>query len=206
MIVARRGRRRLSCGCTSTFPCGVFTLVQVLFKMDKFGACCEIRLSDIPENRDPSFAGFTPQMVMEMCILSGCDYLPSLPGVGLKKAHGFIQRFKSLQKVRHCFGVCAGDVHPGKSCIPFPGGLQGSHACILSHRACHALCPFQAVRFLRFNGTKLPPDFEASLARAVWTFKHQRVYDPATKQLVHLEPLPEELLGQDLDFLGPYPP
>lgn len=27
-----------------------------------------------------------------MCILSGCDYLPSVPGVGLMKARQFISR------------------------------------------------------------------------------------------------------------------
>lgn len=27
-----------------------------------------------------------------MCILSGCDYLPSLPGIGLVKARRFISR------------------------------------------------------------------------------------------------------------------
>lgn len=27
-----------------------------------------------------------------MCILSGCDYLPSIPGVGLIKARQFITR------------------------------------------------------------------------------------------------------------------
>lgn len=27
-----------------------------------------------------------------MCILSGCDYLPSIPGVGLMKARQFISR------------------------------------------------------------------------------------------------------------------
>lgn len=27
---------------------------------------------------------------LQMCILSGCDYLPSLPGIGLAKARQFI--------------------------------------------------------------------------------------------------------------------
>lgn len=35
------------------------------------------------------------------------------------------------------------------------------------------------------------------------------MYDPASKRLVHLNPLPEgfaEGFGGDIDFLGPYPP
>lgn len=34
-----------------------------------------------------------------MCILSGCDYLQSLPGMGLKKAHALMKKFKSYDKV-----------------------------------------------------------------------------------------------------------
>lgn len=32
-------------------------------------------------------------------MLSGCDYLPSIPGIGLKKAHGLLRRFKTVEKV-----------------------------------------------------------------------------------------------------------
>lgn len=38
-------------------------------------------------------------MVLEMCILSGCDYLQSLQGMGIKRAHGLIRKFKSYEKV-----------------------------------------------------------------------------------------------------------
>jgi hypothetical protein len=37
--------------------------------------------------------------VLDMCILAGCDYLPSLPGMGIKRAHSFIRRFKSAKGV-----------------------------------------------------------------------------------------------------------
>ena len=49
-------------------------------------------------NRDLSFAGFTPDQFLEMCVMSGCDYLPSLPGVGIKRAHGLLRRFRSYSK------------------------------------------------------------------------------------------------------------
>lgn len=35
---------------------------------------------------------FTQDKFRYMCILSGCDYLPSMSGVGLKKALKFISR------------------------------------------------------------------------------------------------------------------
>jgi len=70
---------------------------------------------------------------------------------------------------------------------------------------------------LRYNGTSVPRDYEAQVQLAIWTFRHQRVFDPATRRLAHLTPLPEGGLAQDvaqlpagtqldpeqLDFLGP---
>lgn len=67
--------------------------------MDKFGQGVEFRYSMLQQNKELSFAGFTKQMLLEMCILSGCDYLQSLPGMGLKRAHALIKKFKSYDKV-----------------------------------------------------------------------------------------------------------
>jgi exonuclease-1 len=33
-----------------------------------------------------------------MCIMAGCDFLPSLPGIGAKKAHGLMKKFRSFVK------------------------------------------------------------------------------------------------------------
>ncbi|KAL5772087.1 hypothetical protein ACOSQ2_012011 [Xanthoceras sorbifolium] len=76
-----------------------FGCSRIIFKMDKFGQGVEFQSSMLPKNKDLSFAGFTRQMLLEMCILSGCDYLPSLPGMGLKRAHALISKFKSYEKV-----------------------------------------------------------------------------------------------------------
>ncbi|TXG47756.1 hypothetical protein EZV62_027050 [Acer yangbiense] len=76
-----------------------FGCPRIIFKMDKFGQGVEFQYSMLPKNKALSFAGFTEQMLLEMCILSGCDYLPSLPGMGLKRAHALISKFKSYEKV-----------------------------------------------------------------------------------------------------------
>ncbi|KAJ2239209.1 hypothetical protein GGI13_008099 [Coemansia sp. RSA 455] len=41
--------------------------------------------------------GWTSEQLRRMCILSGCDYLPSVPGVGLKKAHRYVSRSQDLR-------------------------------------------------------------------------------------------------------------
>ena len=70
---------------------------------------------------------------------------------------------------------------------------------------------------LRYNGTSVPRDYEAQVQLAIWTFRHQLVFDPSSRRLVHLNPLPAGGLATDvaqlpvgtrldperLEFLGP---
>lgn len=36
--------------------------------------------------------------LLEMCVLSGCDYLPSLPGMGVKTAHKTLQKHGDVSR------------------------------------------------------------------------------------------------------------
>ena len=70
---------------------------------------------------------------------------------------------------------------------------------------------------LRYNGTSVPRDYEAQVQLAIWTFRHQLVFDPASGRLAHLTPLAKgglanevaqlpagtQLDPESLDFLGP---
>ncbi|GLJ40054.1 hypothetical protein SUGI_0820140 [Cryptomeria japonica] len=76
-----------------------FGCLRIIFKMDKYGNGVEFQYAELARNKDLSFTSFTKEMVLEMCILSGCDYLQSLQGMGLKRAHGLIKRFKSHEKI-----------------------------------------------------------------------------------------------------------
>lgn len=73
--------------------------------MDKFGQGVEFRSSKLGQNKVLDFTGFTKQMLLEMCIFSGCDYLQSLPGMGVKRAHALVQKLKSYEKVKEKFQV-----------------------------------------------------------------------------------------------------
>ncbi|PRP87821.1 exonuclease 1-like [Planoprotostelium fungivorum] len=72
---------------------------RVLFKMDNYCQGKEIKLSDLPNNAGLSFVHFTHEMFRHVCILSGCDYLPSVPGMGIKKAHDLVKKFRSIDRV-----------------------------------------------------------------------------------------------------------
>lgn len=52
----------------------------------------------------------------------------------------------------------------------------------------------QVVRALRFDGVKIPEGYERRVQRALWTFKHQRVYCPRRRAAVHLH----EVVGGEL--------
>ncbi|KAJ6886166.1 exonuclease 1 isoform X1 [Populus alba x Populus x berolinensis] len=112
---------------------------RIIFKMDKYGQGVEFQNSRLQQNKDISFVGFTNEMLLEMCIFSGCDYQQSLPGMGLKRAHALITKFKSYDKV---------------------------------------------IKHLRYSTVSVPPLYEESFKKAILTFRHQRVYDPAMKDII----------------------
>nr|CAB3474441.1 unnamed protein product [Digitaria exilis] len=118
-----------------------FGCSRIIFKMDKFGQGVEFQITRLERNRELDFNGFTRQMLLEMCILSGCDYLPSLPGMGVKRAHALIQKLKCHEKV---------------------------------------------IKHLRYSAFSVPPLYEENFKKAIWAFKFQRVYDPATEDIIHL--------------------
>jgi exonuclease-1 len=78
----------------------------------------------------------------------------------------------------------------------------------------------QVCKSLRFSGVKVPREYESEFQRALWTFRHQRVYCPTAHAMVHLRPLPPGGLADgvlvlaalpskeeaDLPFLGPMLP
>ncbi|XP_010478327.1 PREDICTED: exonuclease 1 [Camelina sativa] len=137
-----------------------FGCPRIIFKMDKFGHGVEFQASKLPKNKDLCLSGFSSQMLLEMCILSGCDYLQSLPGMGLKRAHALITKFKSYDRV---------------------------------------------IKHLKYSTVSVPPGYEESFKRALLTFKHQRVYDPKTEDIMHLSGFSDNL-GEDSDFVGPLMP
>jgi exonuclease 1 len=132
----------------------------VLYKLDHHGAAQQIRLERLQECERPlSFAKFTVPMFRQMCILSGCDYLPSAKGLGIRSAYNLVLNLRDS-------------------------------ASVLSH-------------IMESRAFDLPAGYEEGFEQAELTFMYQRVWDPLTQQIVHLNPLPVHLQISDLDFLGP---
>lgn len=61
-----------------------FGCSKCIYKIDRYGNGVEISLDQVLHNQASIFYNFDPETIRHICILSGCDYLPSLKGVGLK--------------------------------------------------------------------------------------------------------------------------
>ena len=75
-----------------------FGCKRILYKMDPTGAGLEFKLRSLDANTDLKFTGWTHSMFQQMCIMAGCDYLNSLNGVGIKKAHAYMAAHRSWDR------------------------------------------------------------------------------------------------------------
>ncbi|OJJ48662.1 hypothetical protein ASPZODRAFT_1652967 [Penicilliopsis zonata CBS 506.65] len=76
----------------------VFGAKRLLSKLDQHGDCIEINRANFSACREVSLAGWTDDDFRRMCILSGCDYLPNIPKMGLKTAYRSIRKYKDVEK------------------------------------------------------------------------------------------------------------
>ena len=58
--------------------------------MDSNGDGQEVDLDNLSLAVELNFRTFTQEMLLITCILSGCDYLDSIKGIGFKKAHKLV--------------------------------------------------------------------------------------------------------------------
>lgn len=72
---------------------------RMIYKLDKDGNGKEIHFRDLGLVKELDLSRFSAEMFRHMCILSGCDYLESLPGMGLKKAHGLLLKHGTMGEI-----------------------------------------------------------------------------------------------------------
>ncbi|XP_058194140.1 exonuclease 1 [Rhododendron vialii] len=73
----------------------------IVFKMDRYGNGEEILLHKVFESATcvPSFRHFDKELFIGMCVLAGCDFLPSVPGIGIAKAYSLVSKYRDLDRV-----------------------------------------------------------------------------------------------------------
>ncbi|KAL7274913.1 Rad2 nuclease [Rhizina undulata] len=77
----------------------VFGCKTLITKLDRDGSCEAIRRERFTACRELSLAGWTDTEFRHMAILSGCDYLPSIKGMGIKTAHRLLRKHKTVDRV-----------------------------------------------------------------------------------------------------------
>jgi 5'-3' exonuclease len=142
---------------------------RVLYKMNHNFEADEIRLEHLAQVRESgvSFAHWNHEMFVRMCILSGCDFVASPNGVGVKKAHKLVHSNRTLPSVRSRVRPCV--------CARVPTS--------------RSVQLFLALR--RDYGTTA--DYENDFMHALWTFHHQLVFNVEARCLQHLAPVPDDV-------------
>ena len=78
----------------------VYGCRKVYFKLDAVSATMtSISRTDFASVTDVSFVGWSDVQFRAMAILSGCDYLPSISGIGLKTAYTLMRKHKTVENV-----------------------------------------------------------------------------------------------------------
>ncbi|PSN62690.1 PIN domain-like protein [Corynespora cassiicola Philippines] len=77
----------------------VFGAKCLITKLDKFGECVEINRNRFTACREVSLVGWSDADFRRMAMLSGCDYLPGIGGMGLKTAHRMLRKHKTVERL-----------------------------------------------------------------------------------------------------------
>ncbi|XP_068503243.1 exonuclease 1 isoform X1 [Phaseolus vulgaris] len=74
---------------------------DIIFKMDRHGNGEKIELEKVfsAESGKPSFRSFNKELFTGMCVLAGCDFLPSVPGIGIARAHALVSKYRNLDRI-----------------------------------------------------------------------------------------------------------
>eukprot|EP00750_Incisomonas_marina_P032217 INCI8962.1.p1 GENE.INCI8962.1~~INCI8962.1.p1 ORF type:complete len:792 (+),score=121.07 INCI8962.1:162-2537(+) len=79
--------------------CIPFGCDKVLFKMDRAGNGLLYHSKHLCSCEKLDFLNWTHDMLLDMCILAGCDYLPSIKGMGVIKAHALISKHRTPKRI-----------------------------------------------------------------------------------------------------------
>lgn len=79
----------------------VYGIPKVLFKMNREGHGDLFQIKNLPSLSTLSFADFTEDMFMYMCVCSGCDFFKGVTGLGIRKAHPIVRRYQTISRIIH---------------------------------------------------------------------------------------------------------
>ncbi|KAA3455745.1 exonuclease 1 [Gossypium australe] len=147
----------------------------VTFKMDRYGNGEELVLSKVFDSvsSKPTFRNFDKELFTGMCVLAGCDFLPSVPGIGIVKAHSLVSKYRNIDRVLSVLKIEKGSQMPEDYTKSFKEALAVfQHARIYDAeiRELKHIKPLteQLLQYpdegLDFLGPKIPPSVAVAIA------------------------------------------
>ena len=170
----------------------VFGCPVVLYKMDNYGQCNEICLKNISmlstTHAGYNFKLWNLSMFRYMCILAGCDYLKSLPKIGLKRAYALINMHSNKNQ------LVIDESHNTNICYFTQANNKDNDKYI----NLPALMQFIA-KDQRYKYTN---EYYQQFIIANMIFKYQYIYDYKLQIIKHLQPLSSATTTMDSNILN----
>ncbi|XP_029449877.1 exonuclease 1 isoform X2 [Rhinatrema bivittatum] len=138
-----------------------FGCKKVVLKMDKYGNGLEVDQARFGMCKQLGGV-FTEEKFRYMCILSGCDYLPSIHGIGLAKACKLLRMATNPDIIKIIKKIG---------------------------------------QYLNMN-IIVPEEYVEGFVRANNTFLYQLVFDPLKRELIPLNPYPNDIDPQAVHYAG----
>ena len=76
-----------------------FSAKKILYKLNGKGLLREIQLKDWQKCREFDFKDWDFDQFLSLCIISGCDYLPSIKNIGFKKAYKAMKETRNVESL-----------------------------------------------------------------------------------------------------------
>ena len=130
-----------------------------------------------------------------------CPALGSRRPISTSRSSGTLSRYRSMSILS--FRCIIPQSHLSSICLLLPH----FHPILTTSPSSHLPSGLvQVCKHLRFKGTTVPRDYEERFQRTLWVFRHQRVFCPRARALVHVRPLPPGGIGAaDVDVMSAIP-
>ncbi|KAK4779347.1 hypothetical protein SAY86_006875 [Trapa natans] len=150
----------------------------ILFKMDRYGSGEEMLLEKVFDSADhaPSFHGFTEDLFIGMCVFAGCDFLPSVPGIGVKRSYSLVSKYRNLDRALSVLRIEKGNLMPEDYSKNFQEAVAVFQHALIYDTAEKKLrhlkpLPEKLMQSLEGNLDFLGPEISPSIATAIATGK-----------------------------------
>ncbi|XP_030492807.2 exonuclease 1 [Cannabis sativa] len=180
----------------------------ILFKMDRYGNGEEILLDNVFNSKKgctPSFQNFDKELLTGMCVLAGCDFLPSVPRIGIAKSYAIVSKYRNLDRVLSVLKLEKGSQMPEdypKSFREAVAVFQHAQIYDVDMKMLKHMKPLSEKLLqsldgeLDFLGPELPPSIATAIAEGKMDPISMEAFDRIPSSKSHTAPIRIQTSGQ----------